>query len=273
MKTVSSTLTAAALWIALPIAAVAQNPPTNGQPPHPPTYVQPPPEQQPRPTSPSSTTVNEWVASGFVGSNFANNASPASVEGGGTVAYLWKQKLGAEFEAGFTPNFQLQNNFFGLGVKPEVNSYMANAMWSMPYSAGRIQPFVSGGIGAIELRSGLGTTGSGITTASPNDSRFGGDIGAGLMSFAGNWGFKADVRYYRASGVYNTTSSSTTTASASATSPTPPPPGGYGSTTSATAPAATLASIVDPSATQSIASAALSGLHFWRANVGLAVRW
>jgi len=263
MRIVSSTLTAAVLWVALPIAAAAQDPPRNVQ----------PQAAQPTTTSPSSTSANEWVASGFVGSNFANNASPASMEGGVTVAYLWKQKLGAEFEAGFTPNFQLQSNFFGLGVKPEVNSYMANAMWSMPYNAGRLQPFVSGGIGAIELRSGLSTTGSAITTASPNDSRFGGNIGAGLMSFAGNWGFKADVRYYRASGVYNTTSSSATSASASATGPTPaPPPGGYGATT-ATAPAAGAASTVDPSATTSVASAALSGLHFWRANIGLAVRW
>jgi len=36
-----------------------------------------------------------------------------------------------------------------------------------------------------------------------SSSRFGGDIGAGVMGFRGNWGFKADVRYFRTTGAYN----------------------------------------------------------------------
>src|SRR5437016_1005774 len=66
----------------------------------------------------TSDLPSQWIASGFVGSNFANNATPSSTEFGGAVGYLWKSRYGAEFDGGFTPDFQLQNNFFGLGIKP-----------------------------------------------------------------------------------------------------------------------------------------------------------
>lgn len=216
---------------------------------------------------------NQWMASGFVGSNFANNAQPASMNFGGSLAYLWRSSYGAELDTGFTPNFQLQNNFLGLGVKPQVDSYMANAVFAKPLGPdGRFQPFVSGGAGAINLRSGI----TPFALATPNDTRFGADIGGGLMAFSGNWGFKADVRYLRATGTYNTTGSATAPPGAT---PGPAPIAPYGTTSSVTGagPAAastsTPAVIMPPTTGTSLAGAALSGLHFWRANVGLAVRW
>ncbi len=215
---------------------------------------------------------NHWLASGFVGSNFANNAQPASMNFGASLAYLWKDMYGAEFDTGFTPSFQLQNNFFGTGLKPDVNSYMANAIWAKRIgNEGRFQPFVSGGVGAISLRSGLAAS---TTTIGPDDTRFGGDVGGGLMAFAGNWGFKADVRYLRATGTYNT---GAYTAPANPAQPSPTPTGPYGiapagaGTTSVTPPAS--GATPPNAAATSLAGAALSGLHFWRANVGLALRW
>jgi hypothetical protein len=214
---------------------------------------------------------NHWLASGFVGSNFANNAQPASMNFGASVAYLWKNTYGAELDTGFAPSFQLQNNFFGTGVRPDVNSYMANAIWAKPFGdEGRFQPFVSGGVGAISLRSGVTT---GATAFTPNDTRFGGDVGGGVMAFSGNWGFKADVRYLRATGTYN--SGISTTASPTQPNPTPAP-GPYGiSTNGAGATAVMPPSVPTPpnAAATSLAGAALSGLHFWRANVGVALRW
>ena len=45
----------------------------------------------PKTTAPSTPyagdETNHWLASGFVGSNFANNAQPASMNFGGSVAY------------------------------------------------------------------------------------------------------------------------------------------------------------------------------------------
>jgi len=97
------------------------------------------------------------------------------------------------------------------------------------------------------------------------------------MGFAGNWGFKADVRYFRATGTYNPP----TTASNPNPGPNPSPgnptpaPGPYGLTTGAVAGVyVSMPADMGTSATiQSPASAALTGLHFWRANVGVAFRW
>src|SRR4030095_15002323 len=71
--------------------------------------------------SPSIVTQDSeshWIASGFAGSNFGRNAEQSSSEFGGSIGYLWKSKFGAEFDTGFTPSFELQSNFFGLGIKP-----------------------------------------------------------------------------------------------------------------------------------------------------------
>lgn len=226
------------------------------------------------PTSTGTYTSHEssgWLASGFVGSNFANNAQPASMNFGGSLAYLWNNTLGAELDTAFTPSFQLQNKYFGPNVKPDVNSYMANAIWAKPMgSDGQLQPFVSGGLGAISLRSG---TNAAMMMASSNATRFGSDVGGGLLAFSGRWGFKADVRYLRATGTYSTSSMPANPAQPSPTSP----PGPYGMTTIGTGAPSTapIASAITPpiAATTSPAGAALAGLHFWRANVGVAVRW
>src|SRR5215472_10745608 len=94
-----------------------------------------------------SALPDQWIASGFVGSNFANNANPSSTEFGGTIGYLRKSRFGAEFDAGVTPNFQLQNNFFGLGITPMINTYMANAIGAMSLGPdAKWQPFISGGV-------------------------------------------------------------------------------------------------------------------------------
>ena len=124
-----------------------------------------------------SALPDQWIASGFVGSNFANNANPSSTEFGGTIGYLRKSRFGAEFDAGVTPNFQLQNNFFGLGITPMINTYMANAIGAMSLGPdAKWQPFISGGVGAISLRSTLASN-----QLDYNATRFGGDIGAGVL--------------------------------------------------------------------------------------------
>jgi hypothetical protein len=249
------------LCLALPLGAAAQTQPTGGA-----TQTT---------ASYASDRTSHWLASGFVGSNFGNNAASASANFGGSVGYLWRDRFGAEVDMGFTPNFDLQNNFFGLGVTPQVNTYMANAIFSTSYGPDhQWQPFVSGGVGALSLRSGLDST----ITRDPNDSRFAGNIGGGLMGFVGKWGFKADVRYFRAAGSYNAGAATTPNPEPSPTNPSPSPaPGPYGLTTgsmagvNSSAPAAV--NVGNDRAVPTFAEAALQGLHFWRANVGLAYRW
>lgn len=226
---------------------------------------------------------SRWIVSGFVGSNFGRNADPSSGDFGGSIGYLWKSRFGAEFDTGFTPSFQLQSNFFGLGIKPQINSYMANAIAAVPLGPDASwQPYVSGGAGAISLMSG--NDGEAANFLDPNGTKFGGNIGGGVMGFAGSWGFKADVRYYRAAGAYQTSLSNFTPAPSPSTptpspspspspSPTPTPsptPGPYvvaGSPTAQDAPAAGTVS------SKELVDTVLSGLAFWRANIGVAFRW
>ena len=234
----TTTVVCAAFALLVPIGAAAQGNP-------------PPAVQNAPPRAASDERPGHWMASGFVGSNFGNNAQPSSVAFGGSLGYLFRDRVGAEFDAGITPDFQLQSNVFGNNVRPRVNSYMANAVWAMPFEgAVDWRPFVSAGVGELSLRSGL-VANSTTNAFDPDDSRFGANIGAGVMAFSGSWGFKADVRYFRASGAYN---AMVAYAPALTTAP------------------STLMTLTDTSA-NALADAALSGLHFWRANVGVAIRW
>jgi outer membrane protein with beta-barrel domain len=201
----------------------------------------------PPPASTAATSVgtvqSHWTAAGFVGSNFGLSTSDPSIDFGGQLGYLWRGVVGPEFLADFTPTFKINNGF--LAENPNVNSYMANVMAAVPLGAeGQFQPYVSGGFGAIQLGStvfnAFGLAGpvspdeiaaSGTTTETR--SKLGSNIGGGLMGFAGNVGFRADVRYYRAS----------TNESLSST------PAGQ------------------------LSESLLSGLRYWRANAGLAIRW
>jgi hypothetical protein len=198
---------------------------------------------------------SHWIASAFVGSNFSsnrndvfgvetNNDHTTSINFGGQVGYLWRGYVGAEFLADFSPSFEMTNVLFE--NNPQVNSYMFNAIGATHMGSNQqFTPYVSGGFGAIALRSDIfvidpttvaAANISAIGTTSANGSRFGGDIGAGVMGFAGNWGFRGDVRYYQTSTNNNIDLNDI----------------GNGNLF-----------------TQSV----LSDLSFWKANVGVAFRW
>jgi hypothetical protein len=220
----------AACSLALPTAALAQTPAA-------------PAKQTSRTTVVTQTTAytevtptNNWYASGFAGSNFGAAAASSSVDFGGALGYLYRGYVGGEFLAGFTPNFQMQGTNVLAGQSPDINSYMVNLIAAAPLGVdNRFQPYVSGGIGAVTLSaSNVVSPAVGVNAVlNPTAAKFGGDIGAGLMAYAGNVGVRGDVRYYRA---FNTSNNGT-------------------------------------SAESVLGESALAGLDFWRANVGLAFRW
>ena len=186
----------------------------------------------------------DWYASGFVGSAFGIDADEPSIDFGGTIGHLWEGVLGVEFAANLAPDFELEPARRALlfGDRPWVNSYMANLVAAIPIGGNaRVQPFVSGGLGAMTLQAATISTdsdGDG-NEFQPDDTRFAGNIGGGFMGFGGNVGFRADVRYFR----------------------------GFGDNFDL----ADLDSI--DSAEEAVGNRVLSGLDFWRANVGLAFRW
>lgn len=241
----------------VPVMAHAQDPaPAPSQPPPGATSQTPPTTSQTPPTTTTTTatstksktdessgsgwfnaTQSRWTAAGFVGANYGASATSASVDFGGQVGYLYRGIVGGEFLADFAPNFNMTNAF--LANRPNVNAYMANAVLAAPLgSEGQIQPYVSAGLGGVQLRSNMLAVASVPTSAQTeaNQTRGGGDVGFGVMGFAGNVGIRADVRYFRAF----TNNTVTTTGNTAA---------------------------------DAFAQNLLSGLDFWRANIGIAVRW
>jgi hypothetical protein len=137
-----------------------------------------------------STLSNETIVSGFLGSSFGDDIDDPALDFGGTLAWLWRQSVGAEFIAGFAPDTTLSS-----GVDDaQVHNYMANAIAALPLGdTGRFQPFVSGGIGAITLR----VDDDEFDLDAPDETEFGANIGFGVMTFADRWGFRGDLRFYR----------------------------------------------------------------------------
>jgi hypothetical protein len=201
----------------------------------------------------SSGSTGQWFASGFVGSNFSasldtnidnvnlDNESNSSVEFGGNIGYTWNRVFGVEFLADFTPGFGVSrildtDDLNRLVDDPRLNTYMFNLIAAVPISAGRFQPFISGGLGAVSLAADVldnPLLRDGSTTRS-SLNRMGTNIGGGVYTFAGDIGFRADVRYFHSSSDDNRT-----------------------------------ATIIADRLTENL----VSGLSFWRANVGIAFRW
>jgi len=188
-----------------------------------------------------SDRTSNWIGSVFVGSNFGQDADRASVDFGASLGYMWNGAIGAEFQANFAPDFQLEPGRSALlfGDRPWINSYMLNAIAGIPIGGrdARFQPYVSGGVGALTLRSNVLQANDG-TDIRPDDSRLGGNVGVGVMGFGRTVGLRADVRYFTGFGNNLITDFDT----------------------------------ID-SPTEGVGNQILSNLNFWRANVGLAFRW
>jgi opacity protein-like surface antigen len=227
-----------------------------------PTATNPPPPVNlaVAPTTPSDSGRN-WMVSGFIGTNFGSSrntdrvdlidlenfsSSTTSANFGGQVAYLGQGVIGGEFLADFSPRLNTFNNVL-FERSPDVNSYMFNLIAVAPFgNAHSYDPYVSGGIGAVTLNSTIFTVDptlapniNAIGTETVSGSRFGWDLGGGVMAWSEkNWGFRGDVRYFR------TTSNNTDVLD--------------------------LNNIGDGSIFSRVE---LSGISFWKANAGLSFRW
>jgi hypothetical protein len=255
---------------ASPVAAVAPPPPAPApEPPPPPPAPEPPPEPAPvaqaPPPPPAPVAVNReaspmWIVTGFIGSSFSSNGAnqtplanailstnttDGGLAGGAQLARFWGGYLGAELIADFGVS-QTTSRF--LSTDPNLNSYMLNAIVKAPFGGvGRFEPYISGGLGAISMRSSTftvvgSTTITGnlvptLSTVNTTQTKFGTDIGAGFFAFANKWGIRGDVRHYRASTFDQDKLQN------------------------------------GPTFADDYTQSLLSGLTFWRANLGVAYRW
>jgi|SoiMethySBSTD1v2_1073268.scaffolds.fasta_scaffold246013_2 outer membrane protein with beta-barrel domain len=215
---------AAVLTFALAGTATAQTTPSGAT--TQPTYV--------------GETVSHWLASGFVGGSFDTSGDSARVEDNGSgvtfgaqVGYLWRGIVGPEFLAEWAPNFDVASTL--IDGDTHVFSYMANAIGAIPLGAdGQVQPYVSGGFGRVQVAADIFNADG--TSHNNQNSRWGTNIGGGIMAFAGTrYGVRGDVRYYHTSSLDDGELNGTT-------------------------------------ADQFVESL-VSGLSFWRASGGVSVRW
>ena len=224
-----------------------------------------PPVNQPVANT-SSDDARSWVVSGYIGTNFGGSrttdrvdlidlenfdTSSTSFNFGAQVAYLGRGVVGGEFLADFSPSDGSFNNVLFENA-PNVNSYMFNLIAVAPFGhAHSYDPYVSGGIGAVTLNSTIFTVNPTLAAAaspiqpvtigteSVSGSRFGWDLGGGVMAWSEkNWGFRGDVRYYR--------------------------------TTSDTSDVFDLNNIGNGDIFSKVE---LSGIHFWKANAGVSFRF
>jgi hypothetical protein len=230
---------------ATPVAAIPQPAPEPPPPPPPAPApaatagIAPPPPVAPAPPG----EYFGWVATGFIGSYFgaggqstqANDIN-GSLTYGGQIGKMYGH-WGAEVVADFAPKYKIDS--LALSEHPEVNAYMANVVgiWNTRFQT-HVQPYFSAGIGTIQMHTSIlpatALTGS-LDNTKVWENRFGWDVGGGFFAFAGrSVGFRADARYFSA----NNSSDN-----------------------------------VNDAPAQRVSSALLSGLSFWRANIGVAFRW
>lgn len=154
--------------------------------------------------------------------------------------------IGGEFLADFSPGLgSLDNALFT--QSPDVNSYMFNLIAVAPFGhAKMVDPYISGGIGVVTINADIFTLNpfgatplTSLDTLNVGGSRFGWNLGGGIMAFSErNWGFRADLRYTRTTG--NDTD---------------------------------IFDINDIGDGSIFTDVALSGLSMWKGNFGLSYRW
>jgi hypothetical protein len=137
---------------------------------------------------------NTWFLAGSLGTTFGEGTDEAHLNLGGSLGYLWRRAIGFEFNADFAPDLALAPVDLN---DSQVNTYMVNAIGALPIGEeAMFQPFLSGGIGAVTLRSDDDEVAPGAPGL--DDDRFGFNVGGGVMAFRDRWGFRADIRFYRA---------------------------------------------------------------------------
>jgi len=190
---------------------------------------------------------SHWLASGSLGSDFEADAEDPGVNFAGTMGWLWRGVIGGEFQANFSPDFQLDPAFTPpfLAEEPAINSYMLNVIAAAPLMAGgQFQPYFSAGAGWFTMN---GDSTPGDPDIDLDHTETGWNAGFGLTGFLGQMGVRADLRYFAVGGnEFQGVDPGVLRARHGA--------------------------VVDDQEGL-INTNLLSGVSFWRGNVGVALRW
>jgi opacity protein-like surface antigen len=231
-----------------------------------------PPAVQTAPPPPVQRSHNQWMGSVLFGTNFQANTDiadtdldlldldgdndsqgAASFAFSGQIGYLWNH-FGVEGLFDFTPSIDVTRLEF---EEPSANSYMANVIAAIP--TGRefmFAPYVSGGLGVISMSTNVqdiffpGILADAVDFPGASQSRFGWNLGIGASAFgAGAFGIRGDVRYFRAgSNNVDVLNSDDVLEDA-------------------------LDGVLEAATADRLTRELLSGIAYWRANLGVAFRW
>jgi opacity protein-like surface antigen len=217
---------------------------------------------------PADRSHNQWVGAVLFGTNFQASTERANVDldildidgdpdsqgaasfaFSGQIGYLWNY-VGIEGVFDFTPSVDVTRLEF---EDPSANSYMANMILAIPTGRERrFQPYVSGGVGAISMSTGsqnIFFAADEVDFPGATQRKFGWNLGVGASAFgAGAFGVRGDVRYFKAGASSNTDVFEDILDDA-------------------------IDGVLEPGSADSLTRELLSGIAYWRANLGLAFRW
>jgi opacity protein-like surface antigen len=264
--------------VASPMTMATPPPPPPPPPaPEPPAPAAPPPPPPPPPVAqtiapPLLEGRNEWIGSVLFGTNFQANTSndvdfldidldddaqgAASFAFSAQIGYLWNY-VGIEGLFDFTPSVDVTRVEL---EDPSVNSYMVNLITAIPFGENRrFQPYVSGGVGAVSMNIDaqdifFPVLGDLVDFDNASQTKFGWNLGVGGSAFGnGPIGFRADVRYFRAASdneiddvLFDDDLDDLVD---------------------------DVVDAVDRTPAERLTRQLVSGLGYWRANVGIAFRW
>jgi hypothetical protein len=190
---------------------------------------------------------SHWLASGLLGSDFEADAEDPGVNFAGSLGWLWHGVIGGEFQANFSPDFQLGSALDApfLAEEPSINSYMLNVIGAAPLMAGgQFQPYASAGAGWFAMNADVIP---GDDNLAVDHTETGWNAGLGVMGFLGQLGVRGDLRYFAVGGnEFQGVDGNVLRAQHGA--------------------------VVDDQE-QQVNGNLLSGASFWRGNVGVALRW
>ena len=243
--------------VAAPVPTAPEPPSPEPPPPPPPPAPEPPPPPPPPPPAVVAAVVEEntrepWIASFNAGNYFGASGGALneladvrinrSVAFGGQIAYVWRQSnVGAEFLLDYIRTFKIPT--LNIEDHPSVTTYMFNGIYGIPVGhLGNFRPYVSGGIGVVNMSADLLTVDTNLieTTVSRSVSRFGGNVGVGGLGYYSHVGVRADIRWFGAN-------RDSTIVNADINNP-----------------------LIDPNVAL---ESSLSGIKFWRSSLGIAFRW
>lgn len=137
----------------------------------------------------------DWLFTPAFGTTFgADSFGRENLTYGAALAWVDEEAFGWELDLGYAPDF-FEGPAAGLELATggSVVSFMGNALVGFPVGDGAFRPYLTGGLGLMQMRV---VSDSGLFES--NTAEVGWNVGAGAMGFlGGGFGLRGDLRYIR----------------------------------------------------------------------------